>query len=163
MGSDVNSALGWQPFPAYPSPTPTATPYTPFPLASGGHWHSHARRPGRRRLRPCTSGRMPSWTEGVKRCVCRAACPRGGSLSPDSLQRDGVGGTLVEQASLPGTEMQRLGHVPMETLGPVFYTPLASHVSLIPAAMDSSADWITHGLLCVGLSLCSSGKALKGL
>lgn len=51
----------------------------------------------------------------------------------------------------------------METLGPVFYTPLASHVSLIPAAMDSSADWITHGLLCVGLSLCSSGKALKGL
>jgi hypothetical protein len=60
--------------------------------------------------------------------------------------------------------MQRLKHVPMETrLGPVFYTALPSHVSHIPATLGSSDDWITHGLLRVGLSLCSSGKALRGL
>jgi len=93
----------------------------------------------------------------MERCVCGAARPRGGSLSPDSPSR-------------VGKDFGRTGIVPIDgdleteacscgDFGPFLQTPLLSHVSLIPATLDSSADC---GSL-MRLSLCSSGKALKGL
>lgn len=162
MVPDANSAQDGKPFPAYPPSTAlavttstTPTPFTPFLLASGGRWHLHARRPAQHHPRPCTSGHMPSWTEGVERCVWEAACPRGASLSPDSLDKGFINGTGT--TSPHPRDRCQAGACSHRDFGPCL--PDSSAISGVspPCYFWTPQLTVGHGLLGVGLSLCPKG------